>query len=168
MENKKLAEALNNVEMCYDELVAIANDIVNPIVANVNALVENLTANCNDMPMDAIRNFILKLQLAAYSLSEVKEKSALKSELAETIQKTALATQYLGADGPVATKEKIAFLNISQETLAQTTYELVSNLLKTKLDQTHRLIDSLKSILMSRMQEAKLLSLDLGTETPIE
>ena len=45
-------------------------------------------------------------------------------------------------------------------------YELISNLLKTKLDELHRLTDTLKSILMSRMQEAKFLNTSVADYIP--
>jgi hypothetical protein len=45
-------------------------------------------------------------------------------------------------------------------------YNLVANLLKTKLDQLHRLVDALKSILMSRMQETKFMNIGSTNEVP--
>ena len=47
-------------------------------------------------------------------------------------------------------------LEIAENIVAQCLYDLIAALVKTKLDSTHRLIDTMKSILMSRMQEAKM------------
>jgi len=47
-------------------------------------------------------------------------------------------------------------LAASEEIIVESLYKLVANLLKTKLDALHRLVDALKSVLMSKMQEAKL------------
>ena len=43
-------------------------------------------------------------------------------------------------------------------------YELVASLVKTKLDSLHRLVDVLKSVLMSKMQEAKFMNIGANNE----
>ena len=63
------------------------------------------------------------------------------------------------ADASAAVKDKVALLATSEETVSEALYNLVANLFKTKLDSIHRMIDTLKSILMSRMQEQKFMNI---------
>ena len=48
----------------------------------------------------------------------------------------------------------------AEEILAEEIYTLMANTFKVKLDEIHRVVDTLKSVLMSRMQEAKLTTVD--------
>lgn len=163
---KKLEIALEKVEMTYSELVQIANEMTSPLFSPINDLVEEINSRINAMPIDQIRDFILRLQLQAFSIADIKEKSALKAELAEALQKEAFAVSFNGMDGSAAVKDKLALVATSSEILTETLYNLVANLFKTKLDQVHRLVDCLKSILMSRMQEQKFMNIGSDSEVP--
>ena len=156
--DKKLEEALAAVEATYGDLVEIANSMLDPLFKPINELVFKLNANIHALAIEQIRDYILELQLKAFSISEIKEKAALKAELAEAIQKEKFAISFNGLDGSAAVKDKLALVATSAETVTETLYNLVANLLRTKLDQVHRLVDSLKSILMSRMQETKFMN----------
>lgn len=154
----KLNTALQNVEMTYSELVEIANGITKPMFDPINAIVSVISSNVNAMPIDAIRDYMLQLQLKAFEISEIKEKAALKAELADALQKEKFAISFNGADGSATVREKLAQLATSEEILTETLYNLVANLFKTKLDQLHRLTAVLTSVLMSRMSEAKFMN----------
>lgn len=163
---KKLETALSNVEMTYRELVEIANGITGSIFKPINDRVDAISANVNSMPIDVIRDSIMDLQIKAFSLAEIKEKSTLKAELADALQKEKFAVEFSGADGSAAVKDKVAQIATSSEIVAETLYRLIANLMKAKLDQLHRLVDCLKSILVSRMQETKFMSVGTSAEIP--
>jgi hypothetical protein len=110
------------------------------------------------MSIDFIRDSILQLQLAVYSLSELRDRSGIKATCAEATKKEAYAASYVGQEGTAGVKDSNTTLAISENVVAQCLYDLVASLVKTKVDQLHRMIDSLKSILMSRMQEMKISS----------
>ena len=156
MSTLNITQALENVEMTYGDINNIVNDILNPIFEPINSLVNEVKDRINDYTVEEIRGFIMRIQLRAYEISEIKEKSLLKSSLATAIQKEKLARSFNEADGSAAGKANISLMQASEETVVSVLYESVSNLLKTKVDQLHRLVDALKSVLMSRMQEAKL------------
>ena len=164
--NAKLENALNNIETTYGELVEIANDMLKPMFSPINDLVGKINATVNALSVDQIRDYILQLQLKAFEISETKEKAALKAELAETLQKEKFAISFNNLEGSAAVKDKLATVENSSEVVAEALYNLVSNLLKTKLDQLHRLVDALKSILVSRMQETKFMNIGSNTEIP--
>ena len=164
--DKKLEEALERVELTYKDLVEISNGMLKPMFDPINTLVNSINSRVNALSIDQIRDYILQLQLKAFEISETKEKAALKAELAEAIQKEQFAISFNGLDGSAAVKEKLALVATSSEIVSETLYNLVANLLKTKLDQLHRLVDALKSILMSRMQETKFMNIGSNTDIP--
>ena len=157
--DKKLEDALGRVEMTYKDLVEISNEMLKPLFDPINELVGAINARVNALSIDQIRDYILQLQLKAVE-------AALKAELAEAIQKEQFAISFNGIDGSAAVKDKLALVATSAETVTETLYNLVANLLKTKLDQLHRLVDALKSILMSRMQETKFMNIGTSPDIP--
>ena len=157
--DKKLETALNNVETTYGELVDIANGMLNPMFEPINMIIARVNASVNAMSIDQIRDYILTLQLKAFEISEIKEKAALKAELAETLQKEKFAVSFNGLEGSAAVKDKLALVETSAEIVTEALYNLIANLLKTKLDQLHRMVAALTSILMSRMSEAKFMNI---------
>ena len=163
----KLTIALNAVEMSYSDLVQIAEDSLSPVLQPAKKLVrEELDRNINSLPIDLIRDYMWQLQVQSFNLSEIKEKAAFKADLATALQKEAYAIKFNSIDGSAAVKEKQALVLISEEILTDTLYGLCANLLKTTLDEVHRSIDTLKSILMSRMQETKFMNMGTSSEIP--
>ena len=153
-----LQQALDNTEQTYAQLVVIANEITNEHTREINADIRDAVDNINNLTNDSIRQLIINLALKSYSFSEIKEKSVLKAECAEALRKEAYAVEYNKAEGAVALRDNLATINISDEILTEAIYNLVCSLFKTKLDEIHRVIDALKTVLMSRMAEAKLSS----------
>lgn len=159
-----VSAALDKVDMTYDELIVIANSILTEVTGDLDAMMESAYNDVELLSNEAIRQLMLKLSLRSYSFSEIKEKSIFKATLGETLRKEAYATNFNAAEGTVAVRENNAILNTSDEILAEEIYTLVSSLFKTKLDEIHRVVSSLQSVLMSRMQEAKLSSVDAAIE----
>ena len=154
--NIELEKALENTHTVYSQLVVIANDIVSEAVKELDKLVKNAYENVNELNNENLRHLIITLSLKSYQFADIKEKSALKAECAEALRKEAYAIEYNRAEGAVAARDNTATINISNEILTECIYNLVASLLKTKLDECHRVVDSLKTVLMSRMAEAKL------------
>lgn len=153
---KNVNEALDKIDATYDELIVIANDIVNSAIGDVNQMLQSAYNNIENLSNEDIRGLILKVALRAYNFSEIKEKSTFKSELAETLRKEAHAIAFGSAEGTATAKENQAILSTSGEILAEEVYDLVAGLFKTKAEELHRVTDALKTVLMSRMAEAKL------------
>lgn len=152
----RLNKALDNVETTYSEIVHIANDMVAPLFNPINALVTEITEAQSSMPIETLRGFLLRVQLRAFELTEIKEKSILKADCAEALRKEKYALKYNTTDGATGIRDNVAFLDTSEEVVVEALYNLVAGLFKAKLDSLYRLADTLKSILMSKMQEAKL------------
>lgn len=157
---QNVGAALDRVDMTYAELIEVANDICDEFTSDINRLMNSAYNDVEKLSNDAIRDFILKLSLRSYSFSEIKEKSIFKAALAETLRKEAYAKNYNEATGTVGVKENTAIINTSAEILADEIYNLAASMFKTKLDEVHRVVDSLKTVLMSRLSEAKLTNVD--------
>ena len=153
---KDLNKALEAVEITYGQIKEIADNMLAGPFEDPNNIVEFIRNNVESMSVEMLRDSILKLQLAVYSLSELRDRSGIKATCAEAIKKEAYAATYIEQDGTAGVKDSNTTLAISENIVAQCLYDLVASLVKTKVDQLHRMIDSLKSILMSRMQELKL------------
>lgn len=152
----EVVAALDAVDATYDELIDVANDIAKEVVGDLDDMMASAYNDVEKLSNEAIRDLMLKLSLRSYSFAEIKERSAFKSELAETLRKEAYAKNFNSAEGTVAVRENTAVLNSSSEILANQIYELVADIFKSKLDETHRIVAALTSVLMSRMSEAKL------------
>lgn len=162
--SKSLNEALDNVDMTYDQLIDISDNMIKPITEELDKIIKNASNNIENLTIDNIRKLILEISLKSYSLSEIKEKSALKSTCAETLRDEAYAVAFNKSDGAIAVKQNAALLETSYETLSEAIYNSAASMLKIKLDECHRIVASLQSVLMSRMQEAKLSTLNIGQE----
>ena len=157
----KVSIALNTIDETYSELMSVANDIFIRTTMDVDELMRSAYNDIENMSNDLIRSVMLKLSLRSYTFSEIKEKSAFKASLSKTIREEAYAKLFNSSEGTVANRENTATIGVSAEILAEEIYTLVSNMLKTKLDELHRVVSTLQTILMTRIQEAKLTSVDI-------
>lgn len=158
--NQNVSKALDNIDLTYQELIDIANSICDEITGDLNTMIQTAYDNVENLTNDYIRQLLLRLSLRSYSFAEIKEKSAFKATLGETLRKEAYARNFNQTEGTVAVRENTSIINTSAEILAEEIYTLVANMFKLKLDELHRVVDTLKSVLMSRMQEAKLSTVD--------
>ena len=85
--NEKLENAFKHIDMTYQELVEIADSLTQPVFAPINQIVNSLTNTGYLLSIDQIRDAIWQLQIKAYELSEIKEKSTFRADLADAIQK---------------------------------------------------------------------------------
>lgn len=156
--NERLQTALDNTESTYQELVEVANGIVATYTAEVDQIIAGAVANVESLSNENIRQLLMILALRAFSFGEVKEKSALKAQCAKALHDEMYARQFNQAEGSVEARKNMATLESSSELLAESLYELVYSLLRTKADNINRVVDTLKSVLVSRAAEAKLMA----------
>ncbi len=159
--DSKVQKALYNIDGMYNDLVEVANDIFKQTTSEIDALMADAYNDIERLSNDAIRDLMLRLSLKSYTFSEIKEKAAFKSVLAETIRKEEYAQNFNKTEGTVAVRENTATIDTGAEILSEEIYTLVANMLKTKLDELHRVVNTLQTVLMTRMQEAKLTTVDI-------
>ena len=116
---KNIQDALNNVEMGYSQLVEIGNDMLADLFDPINNVVDSIGEDINSLSIDNLKNYEWSLQHKAYQLSEVKEKSLMKAQIAETLRKEKYATQFNEAQGTAAVKENLALIGSSEETVVE-------------------------------------------------
>ena len=154
--NNNVDKALRELDITYNDLIVIANEIINNDIREIDTIINYLKDNCDSLSNEALRQAMLQLSSLSYSFCTRKEQSTFKASLAEIIRKNSYSEEFNQLSGAVAVKDNLANTKIADKLLVEELYSLVSNLLKNKLDETHRIIDTLKMILMSRMNEAKL------------
>lgn len=162
-----IKDALDIVEKTYDELQEIANKIAQDYTAELDKIIKQADA-VKDLSDAQIRNLITLISLKSYSLSEAKENAALKLACATTEKKTRYSEVFNQTDGTVGARDNTAQQETAYEALAEHIYTLVYSMLRTKSDEAHRIVDALKSNLMSRMAEAKLVAAEKGTRPAVE
>jgi hypothetical protein len=152
----KLSKALQQVDLTYGDIIGIANEMLADVISPLDTLINAIGADINALSTDELKLKMWEIQYTTYRLVDIKEKALFKAQISEALTKEAYATQLIGTDGTVALKQNVALINTAEETVVEVLYTYISSLLKTKTDQAHRLVDIIKSILMARMQEAKL------------
>lgn len=160
--NIRVGTALDTIDMTYDELIDIANDTCKEVVGDLDDMMRSAYDNIENLNNESIRSLLLRLSLRSYSFAEIKEKAQFKAVLGEALRKEAYAKNFNTAEGTVAVRENLSIINTSSEILAEELYTLVANMFKTKADEVHRIVSTLQTVLMSRMQEAKLVN--VGSE----
>lgn len=153
---EQLQQVLNKTDEVYQDLIEITNQVVSVYTGEINKLIKEATENVDNLTNEDIRMLIIKISLQTFQFGDVKEKSALKAACAETLRKEAYARSFSLSEGSVAAKETKATINTSYQQMVELIYDGAASLFKTKLDECHRVVDALKTVLMSRMSEAKL------------
>lgn len=162
---KELEEALDAIELDYHTLVEIAESMYRPVFEPVDTLINSIRDRGNNLSIDQLRDYLLKLQLEAYRLSEIKENAQMRADLSEAKEKDKYAIIFNSLEGSAASKDKIAQAAISNEVVATTLNTLCAAQFKTKVDQLHRMVAVLTSNLMSRMQETKFINMGIADDT---
>lgn len=157
---QNVSTALEQVDIAYGELIEIANSLNEECLGDIDRMMKSAYNDVDKLSNDAIRDLMLQLSLRSYSFSEIKEKSLFKAALAETLRKEAYARAYNETSGTAGVRENTAVINTSAEILADEIYSLAASMFKTKLTEIHHVVDSLKTVLMSRLSEAKLTNVD--------
>ena len=158
-------EAQKDVNDMYKNLSQIADDIINKNTNNLNKVIKDIENNVEKLTDSDLRNYMLKLASMAYALGDKVEHADFKRDCANALLKETNAREFNLAAGPVATKQNVALLNTSQETAVNILYNMVADSMKSKLQMTNRMLDSIKNVLISRSAEAKIQNqLGFGTK----
>ena len=158
-------EAQKDVNDMYKALTQISDDIIRKNTDNIEKTIKEIENNVESLTNDDLRKYTLKLASMAYALGDKVEHADFKRDCANALLKETNAKEFNLAAGPVATKQNVALLNTSQEMAVNLLYNMVADSLKTKLQLTNRMLDSIKNVLISRNAEAKIQNqLGFGTE----
>lgn len=145
-----------SVEDVYRDLVGIGNDLVSKNTVDIDRLIEKFKSGYESMTNEELRSFSMQLQIEAYYFGQKKDRAVLKQACADALYKEKLATAYTTATGTAANKQNTATVEANDSLAVKLLYEMVANMMKTKLDEVHRLGNVISNVIISRNAEAKL------------
>lgn len=151
-----IEEALDIVEATYAEITAIGDEMMAEHYKNANKILNIIDDDLENLSTKDIKNYMIKLGLASARLAAVKDKALSKFACAELIKKHEYSQALLVQEGTTNVKEAKASAVVAKEQVASLLYEYVAVSLKSKVDEIHRMVDILKSVLISNAQEAKM------------
>ena len=151
-------KALDQVDMTYAQIYDIADRIVVSYTGESDCIISNMSKKIENTSNDELREVLFRLSLSAYRLGDIKDKTAFKAEIAKTLRQHKQASSFNESEGTVAVRENKAFIESAEQILVEGLHDLMSSMLKTKLDEIHRVVDTIKMILTTRLSEAKLSS----------
>ena len=103
-----------------------------------------------------IKNYMLQLSIETYYFSTIKDMAILKQEISNALLKEGIANTYNGTVGTQNARNNQAIVDNLDKQTVNMLYNAVSNNMKSKLDEAHRMINVLQNILISNNAEAKL------------
>lgn len=156
--DKELETNIEQVNNVYEALNSQAKSVVKEYTKKIDDIIKNIRENLINLSNDQIQTYMMQLSLCAYDLGELKEQSNMSAEIASIIKDEAYADSYNTQEGTVAQRQNSATLAVSREKATTALYELVAGTIKTKLDETHRVVDTLKNVLISRASDRKLVA----------
>lgn len=144
-----------NVNDVYKDIGKIAKKLVDEKSKAIDDLIKTLS-NVESLSDEEIRKYMLKISLESYSFSEIKEHSAMKQDCAAALMKETQANIFNSETGTAEVRRNKSITDSNAQITVNILYNSIANLMKTKLDEAHRVVNTLNSILISRAAAAKL------------
>ena len=148
-------DAKKEVNELFQSLAPMVEEIVNNYSAAIDSIIMSLT-DAKSLTNSDIREYMLKLSVECYLFSLAKDASLLKEDCATTLMKEAQAISYNKSEGTQLIRNNQSMIDTIDKQVVNMLYSAVADLMRTKLDEGHRMINTLNSILISRNAEAKL------------
>ena len=147
--------AKQEVNDMFNDLSPLVQEIVNKYSSNLDKNISKIS-DAITLTNDEIRTLMLEISIECYMFGMSKDASVLKQECAETLLKEAQAKSYNATDGTQVIRSNQALIDTMDRQVVNMLYSAVASLCKTKIDEGHRIVNTLNSILISRNAEAKL------------
>lgn len=144
-----------NVNDVYKDIGKIAKKLVDEKSKVIDDLIKTLS-NVESLSDEEIRKYMLKISLESYSFSEIKEHSVMKQDCAAALMKETQANIFNSETGTAEVRRNKSITDSNAQITVNILYNSIANLMKTKLDEAHRVVNTLNSILISRAAAAKL------------
>ena len=144
-----------NVNDVYKDIGKIAKKLVDEKSKAIDDLIKTLS-NVESLSDEEIRKYMLKISLESYSFGEIKEHSIMKQDCAVALMKETQANIFNSETGTAEVRRNKSITDSNAQITVNILYNSIANLMKTKLDEAHRVVNTLNSILISRAAAAKL------------
>lgn len=151
--------AIDQAKLEADELTAQLAEVVGSITkaqtTTLDELIHKLSKGIDTFSNNDLRDIMARISVETYYIGIAKEQSSLKDACATALYKEGLAKSYNLTSGAVEAKKQQAVLDTVDKQAVSILYTTVSGLLKTKIDEAHRIVSVINSVLISRASEAK-------------
>ncbi len=150
---------LDNAYAETDEVVNSLGEVVGSITRDITAELDNqiakLKKGVDTFSNGDLREIMACISVETYYVGIAKEQSSLRDACATALYKEGMAKAFAVAPGAVESKKQQAVTSTMDKQAVSILYTTVTNLLKTKIDEAHRIVSVINGILMSRASDAK-------------
>lgn len=150
---------LDNAYAETDEVVNSLGEVVGSITRDITAELDNqiakLKKGVDTFSNGDLREIMACISVETYYVGIAKEQSSLRDACATALYKEGMAKVFAVAPGAVEAKKQQAVTGTMDKQAVSILYTTVTNLLKTKIDEAHRIVSVINGILMSRASDAK-------------
>lgn len=150
------SSAKKDASEMYKNLKPVIDDVVKKHSKEIDEIIAKIKKDLSLLTNTEIRNYILQLSIENYSFAESKDKSMLMRECALALLKENQAESFNSTVGTQAIRTNQSLMDTMDRQIVLMMQDSVATRLKSKLDESHRIVDSLKSVLISRNVENKL------------
>lgn len=163
-----ITDAKNAADKMHKYMSEIAGDVVGKYSAPLDAIVKKLSSNVETCSNEELRSTMISLGIETYNLAMHKENSELKDACANALYKESVATSFNSTAGTVESRKNQSIIDSMNSQAVSILYSSVSSILRTKLDEAHRLANIISGILISRASDAKLTYNPRSEENPFD
>lgn len=151
----EIEQARKECQHVFLQLKPLAKEAVLKYSGPIDDIVKKMS-KLDSMSDEEIRQTMMKLSIECYFFGNYTAESALMSDCASVLYKEKNAREYSTATGTQVEKNSVATINSMDKQAVSSLYKMVKDLMGIKLDEAHRLINTLNSVLISRSAEKKL------------
>lgn len=148
--------ARREVQDTYKSLKPIVKEVVDKHSKEIDAIIAKIKKNLTVLTNKELQDYMLQLSIEAYYFAELKDMSILMQECAIAVSKGAQADIFNSTAGTQAVRSNQATIASLDKQVVAILQSAVANCMKTKLDETHRVVNILSNILISKNAENKL------------
>lgn len=151
-----ITNANNEVTEVYTQLKPLIEGVVEKNARSIETLVKKIKDNIDTLTKQELESYMLQLSIETYYFSKIKDMGILKQECALILMKEKQAEVFNKTTGTQVIRANQATIDTLDKQTVNIMYNAIANSLKSKLDEAHRLVNVLSSVLISRNAEAKL------------
>lgn len=140
----------------YKNLKPIVDEVVSKNARPIDELVKKIKKNLTTLTNKEIQDYMLQLSIETYYFATIKDSSILRQECSIALLKEGQANTYNGSEGTQSYRNNQAIIQNVDKQAVNILYNAVVNCMKSKLDESHRIVNVLSSVLISKNAEAKL------------
>ena len=151
-----IKDAKREVADSYKMLQPIIDEIVKKHSKEIDGIINKIKKNLSNLTNKELQDLMLQLGVETYYFSYYKDMSILKQEIALALVKSSQAEVYNSTTGTQQARTNQALVDTVDKQIVNVLYNAISNNMKSKLDEAHRMCNILSGVLISKNAEAKL------------